>query len=350
VDRDRQTVETLCVMVSIIGQVITDSLDGYTDTDTHEDAHGELPTVINLTQEQLKGIGSDRLPGFPWDPVVHFVGRLFHLMMTQVAPESHILYCGLVLSGHTGTCPMERDSFSLLILMIEHGDGWVDITSTEVLLRMQLMDSRSSYHRYSNLRIQEWGIQYIYKQQKGMVRVVQRLHSDLRQRQAWDSGIAGLRISLNDRGKWTFAWESWFDFPLSFSVEGSTSLKDVSRRSYSTSLWHLHMQLMEAMLILVWNWRMDSFRDEAMCHVQEIHSVDIFQDYASQGTAVHVLIWDPGGGVYDSSCLDGAYCVSHRWTWDLGIIFGWVQLLLEDNQYSSKEDCNVPTLGHQGIR
>jgi hypothetical protein len=32
-----------------------------------------------------------------------------------------------------------------------------------------------------------------------------------------------------------------------------------------------------------------------------------------------------------------------------GIIFGWVQLFLEDKQYSSKEDCNVPTLGHQGI-
>ena len=63
---------------------------------------------------------------------------------------------------------------------------------------------------------------------------------------------------------------------------------------------------MEAMLVLVWTWRMDSFRDEVMCHVQEIHSVDIFQDYASLGIAVHVLIWDPGGGVYDSSSLDGA--------------------------------------------
>ena len=67
---------------------------------------------------------------------------------------------------------------------------------------------------------------------------------------------------------------------------------------------------------------MDSFRDEATCHVQEIHGVDIFQDYASQGIAVHVLIWDPGGGVYDSSSLDGTYYVSHRWTWDPDIIFG----------------------------
>ena len=103
---------------------------------------------------------------------------------------------------------------------------------------------------------------------------------------------------------------------------------------------------MEAVLILVGTWRMDSFQDEAMCLVQEIHGVDIFQDYASQGIAVHFLIWDPGGGVYDSSSLDGAYCVSHRWTWDPGIIFGWVQLFLEENQYSNREDYNVLTLGH----
>jgi hypothetical protein len=63
--------------------------------------------------------------------------------------------------------------------MIEHGDGWLDIISTEVLLWMQLMDNRSSCHMYSNLRIQEWGIQYIYREQTCMVRVVQRQHGDL---------------------------------------------------------------------------------------------------------------------------------------------------------------------------
>jgi hypothetical protein len=41
---------------------------------------------------------------------------------------------------------------------------------------------------------------------------------------------------------------------------------------------------------------MDSFRDESMCHMQDIHRVDIFQDYASQSIAIHFLIWDPGGG------------------------------------------------------
>jgi hypothetical protein len=270
-------------------------------------------------------------------------------MMTQVAPESHILHLGLVWSGPAGTCPMERGSFSLLIIMIGHGDGWAGTTSTEIFLQMQLLDNRSNCHRYFSLRIQEWGIQYIYREQSGMVSVVQCQHGDLRQRLAWDPGIAGLSISLTDRGEWTFAGESCFDFPLSFSVEESTSLEGVSQRSCSTSFWHQHVQLMEAVLILVGTWRMDSFRDEAMCHVQEIHRVDIFQDYASQGIAVHFLIWDPGGGVYDSSSLDGTYCVSHRWTWDPGIIFGWVQLLLEDKQYSSREDCNVPTLGHQGI-
>jgi hypothetical protein len=53
--------------------------------------------------------------------------------------------------------------------------------------------------------------------------------------------------------------------------------------------------------------------------------------------------------VYDSSSLDGFYGVSYRWTWDLVIILGGIWLLLEDKQYSSKEDCNVPTLGHHYI-
>jgi hypothetical protein len=52
---------------------------------------------------------------------------------------------------------------------------------------------------------------------------------------------------------------------------------------------------MEVVLILIVYWRMDSFRDESMRHVQEFHGVDIFEDYASQEIAVHVLIWDPGG-------------------------------------------------------
>jgi hypothetical protein len=86
--------------------------------------------MISMTHEQLAGIGSDKLPSFPWDPRVHFVSRSFHFMMTQVAPESHILHFGLVLSGPVGTCPMERDNFSLLIIMIEHGDGWAGTTST----------------------------------------------------------------------------------------------------------------------------------------------------------------------------------------------------------------------------
>jgi hypothetical protein len=103
------------------------------------------------------------------------------------------------------------------------------------------MDNRSSCHRYSSPRIQERGIQYIYREQTCMVRVVQRQHGDLRQRLAWDPGIAGLSISLTDRGEWTFVEKSCFDFPLSFSVEESTSLEGVSRRSCSTSLCHQHV-------------------------------------------------------------------------------------------------------------
>jgi hypothetical protein len=177
-------------------------------------------------------------------------------------------------------------------------------------------------------------------------RVVQCQQEDRRQRLAWDPGIAGLSSSLTDRGEWTIAGESYSNFPFSFSVEGSTALEGASRRSCSTSFWHHHVQLMETVWILVENWRMDSFRDEAMGHVQEVHRADIFQDYASQSIAGHFLIWDPGGRVYYCSSLDGFYYVPHRWTWDPGILRGGIWVLLEDKQFSSREDCNVPTLGH----
>jgi hypothetical protein len=44
--------------------------------------------------------------------------------------------------------------------------------------------------------------------------------------------------------------------------------------------------------------------------------------------------------------VDGFYYVSHRWTWHTGIIPEGIRLLLEDKQFSSREDCNVPTLRH----
>jgi hypothetical protein len=106
---------------------------------------------------------------------------------------------------------------------------------------------------------------------------------------------------------------------------------------------------MEVVFILVVSWRMNFVRYEAMSHEKEFHGVDMFQDYASQGLAVHDLTWDPGGRVGDSSSLDGVYYVSHRWTWDLGIILGDIWSLLQDKKFSSRKDRNVPTFGHQGI-
>jgi hypothetical protein len=330
-DRHRQPVETWCVRESIMGQVVADE-------------HIGLLTVISLTQEQLEEIGSDKLPSFPWDPGVRFVSTMF--MLTQVAPESHTLHLGLVWSGSAGTCPMGRDLFFRLIIMIGHGDVWTGTSSTEVSSLIQFLDNRSNGHRYFSWRTQERRVQDVCRGQTVMVRVVQCQHEDLRQRLAWDPGIAGLSSSLTDRGEWTIAGESYSNFPLSFSVERSASLAGASRRSCITSVGHQHVQLMEAVWILVETRRMDSLWDEAMCQVQETHGVGVFQDYASQGLAVHDLIWDPGGSMCDCSSLDGFYYVSHRWTWDPGIILEGIRLLLEDKQFSSREDCNVPTLGH----
>jgi hypothetical protein len=160
VGRHKQPVETWYMMVSIIGEMIADE-------------HRGLMTVISLTQEPLEEIGSDKLPSLPWYPGVHLVSRMFHYVMTQVVPESHICHHGLVWSGPVGTCPMERDIFSLLIIMIGHGDGWAGTTSIEMLLQMQLLDNRSNCHRFFSLRIQEWRIRYIYREQSSMASIVQ---------------------------------------------------------------------------------------------------------------------------------------------------------------------------------
>jgi hypothetical protein len=241
---------------------------------------------------------------------------------------------------------MGRDLFSLLIIIIGHRDVWTSTSSTEVSLLIQFLDSKSNGHRYFSWRNQERRIQDVCMGQAVMVRVVQGQQGDLRQRLAWDPEIARLSISLTDREEWTIAGESYSNFPLSFSIERSASLAGVSRRSCSTSFRHQHEQLLEAVWILVETWRRDSFRDQAMCHMQETPRVRIFQRYTFQGLAVHDLTGDPVGRVYECSSLDGFYYVSHRWTWDPGILFEWIWLLLEDKQFSSSEHCNVPTLGH----
>jgi hypothetical protein len=87
------------------------------------------------------------------------------------------------------------------------------------------------------MKILEWGIQYVYVGQTVMIRVVQRQRDGPFQRLAWDPGISGLGISLTDGGEWIFAGENHFDFPLSFSFGGSTSLVSDSLRFGSTSLW-----------------------------------------------------------------------------------------------------------------
>jgi hypothetical protein len=87
------------------------------------------------------------------------------------------------------------------------------------------------------MRIQEWRVQYGYFEQTVMIRVEQHRHDGPCQRLAWDPGITGPDISLTDGEERTFVGGSHFDFPLSFSIGGSTSLTGDSLRSCSTSLW-----------------------------------------------------------------------------------------------------------------
>jgi hypothetical protein len=109
--------------------------------------------VISLTQEQLEEVESDKLPSLPWDPGIHLVSKVFHYMVTQVAPESHTLHQGSVWSGSARICLIERGNFSLLIIMIGRGDGWTCTSSTNISLQIQFMDNMSNGHRYFSMRI-----------------------------------------------------------------------------------------------------------------------------------------------------------------------------------------------------
>lgn len=87
-------------------------------------------TVINMAQQQLVGIGSGGLPNWPWDPRIHLVGSLLHLLMVRVVPVSDLLHFWIVMRGLVDIHSIWRDMFSLLILGIESGDGFADFSST----------------------------------------------------------------------------------------------------------------------------------------------------------------------------------------------------------------------------
>jgi hypothetical protein len=179
------------VMESILGHGTKEISKDDTDSDSHWDEDGGLRTVISMAHQQLVGIGNDELPNFPWDLGVHLVSSLLHLMMVQVAPKSNILHSWIILRGLAKICSMWRDMFSLLILVIENGDGWAYFCSTGIPLQVQLLDSMPNYHRYFSMRIQEWGIQYVYHGKTIMIRVVQRQRDGPFPRLAWDPRIIG---------------------------------------------------------------------------------------------------------------------------------------------------------------
>jgi hypothetical protein len=95
------------------------------------------------------GIGSDELPNLPWDLGVHLVKGLLHLMRVRVVPASNKLHSWITLRGLARICSMRRDMFSLLILVIELGDGWADFGSTGIPLQVHLFDNRPNHPRFS---------------------------------------------------------------------------------------------------------------------------------------------------------------------------------------------------------
>ena len=80
VDHQAQTVEALGMMASILGHGTKDISKVATYSDSHWDEGGVILTVTGRAHQQLVGIGSDELPNLTWDPGVHLVNSLFHLM------------------------------------------------------------------------------------------------------------------------------------------------------------------------------------------------------------------------------------------------------------------------------
>jgi hypothetical protein len=83
VDHQGQTIEALGMMGSILGHGTEDISEVATYSDSHWDEGGLLSTMTSRAHQQLVGIGSDELPNLTWDPGVHLVNSLFHLMRIQ---------------------------------------------------------------------------------------------------------------------------------------------------------------------------------------------------------------------------------------------------------------------------
>jgi hypothetical protein len=83
VDHQRPTVEALGMTESILGHGIEDISEVDTYSDSHWDEDGGISTVTSRAHQQLVGIGSDGLPNLTWDPGVHLVSSLLHLMRIQ---------------------------------------------------------------------------------------------------------------------------------------------------------------------------------------------------------------------------------------------------------------------------
>jgi hypothetical protein len=71
------------MMESILGHGTKDISEFATCSDSHWDEGGVILTVTGRAHKQLVGIGSDELPNLTWDPGIHLVNSLFHLMRIQ---------------------------------------------------------------------------------------------------------------------------------------------------------------------------------------------------------------------------------------------------------------------------
>ena len=68
----------------MMGSILVHGTKYISEVATYSDSHwgegGVLSTVTSRAHQQLVGIGSDELSNLTWDPRVHLVNSLFHIM------------------------------------------------------------------------------------------------------------------------------------------------------------------------------------------------------------------------------------------------------------------------------
>jgi hypothetical protein len=321
VDHQGQTVEALGMMESILGHGTEDISEVATYSDSHWDEGGVISTVTGRAHQQLVGIGSDELPNLTWDPGVHLVNSLFHLMRIQEWRIQNGYFDQTVMirveqHQHDGPCQRLAwdPGITGLGISLTGGDEWTFAGGSPLDFPLSFSIGESTSLVGDSLRSCSTSLWQQHVQSVGAVLGL-----------VWSGRTDSFRFE-------TVCYLQ--------ETHGSDMLQDYISRGIA-----VHILIWDPGIGMLGSSTFDGveFRVEWLLgELTEILWPLIILLIRSMWVSCVVSTWR-------DHILRGVYLVSHRWIWDPGIICSWIQLLLEDKQSSGREDCNVPILGHYNI-